>query len=44
MNIYTRNQLAAMAFAAGLLTGMITAFAACSPPAEPTGYSVGTQR
>jgi hypothetical protein len=32
-----------MAYAAGLLTGLIVAFASCSPPAEPSNYSSVTQ-
>jgi hypothetical protein len=36
MIFYSRRDIAVMAYAGGLLTGLILAFAACSPPAtEP---------
>ena len=34
MNLYTRKDIAAMAFAAGLLAGMFLAVSSCSPPEQ----------
>lgn len=31
---YSRTDLAVLAYCAGLLTGLITAFASCSPPTQ----------
>ena len=40
MNIYSRRQVAVMAYAAGLLTGMVVAFASCSPAELPVESGV----
>jgi hypothetical protein len=40
--MYSRRDIGLMGFAAGLLTGMLVAFAACSPTPDPT-YSPITQ-
>jgi hypothetical protein len=34
-SLYHRRDIAVMAFCAGLLFGVITAFASCSPPDQP---------
>lgn len=43
MNVYSRRDVAVMAYAAGLLTGMVVAFASCSPADRPveSGVVVG---
>lgn len=42
MNLYTKRQVAVLAYVFGLLTGMIVAFAACTPeehhPVTEIGY------
>ncbi len=40
---YTRRDIAVIAYALGLLTGMIVAFASCSPtPEAPVDHSIST--
>lgn len=34
MSIYSRRDIAVMAYCAGLLTGLLVAFASCSPATE----------
>ena len=39
MNLYSRRELAVVTFAAGLLTGMVVGFAACTPdPREASDH------
>lgn len=40
--IYSRRDIAVLAYAAGLLTGAILAFASCSPPDEPGQQHITT--
>jgi hypothetical protein len=45
VNIYNRRDIAVMAYVAGLLTGMVVAFAACSPdPVVVDGYTTGVRQ
>lgn len=40
MNVYTKLQVAVLAYVFGLLTGMVVAFASCAPE-EPHPAQVG---
>lgn len=46
MMTYTRRDIAFMAYFFGLLTGMIVAFAACTPPEQPVDHqtSIGAEQ
>jgi hypothetical protein len=42
VNIYNRRDIAVMAYVAGLLTGMVVAFAACTPDPDTATWSITT--
>ena len=42
MNLYSRKELAVVAFASGLLVGMVVAFSACSPDPDEANTHITT--